>query len=166
MQVTSRFARNLTFAVCGEIMKKMIRIMLLIWIAIVGRGQAAEPSVVTNDVMGGWTLEKARVAHGEYPEGSASYGWWTTDTKALVFRKNGKLNGPVLSWHENGRRHFQGQCKDGERDGIWRYWDEKGNLVAEGEFRNGKRWNGTFAEFVLGPPNVYSNAVPLPPSLR
>ena len=111
------------------------------------------------DTLRGWTLGKAKQAKGKYPEGQASYDWWTTDIKTLCFSMNGKLNGPVLSWYEDsGKKRFEGQCTGGLKVGVWRHWDPQGNIIAEGTYRDDKPWEGTF----IGPhqlPTIYVKGV-------
>jgi antitoxin component YwqK of YwqJK toxin-antitoxin module len=59
------------------------------------------------------------------------------------------------AWHDNGTRakhgKFKGRWRDvwggpylaGRRDGTWTYWDQGGNVLAEGQWRDGKPWEGT-----------------------
>tara|TARA_Y100001934_G_C11694843_1_gene469554 strand:- start:44 stop:247 length:204 start_codon:yes stop_codon:yes gene_type:complete len=40
----------------------------------------------------------------------------------------GKLDGPVVSYYENGRLKERGTLKDGEQDGPWVYYHDNGTV--------------------------------------
>jgi hypothetical protein len=77
------------------------------------------------------------------------------DAKEEVYDKDGKLAAVTL-WDERGTKklhgHFGGWHADTrllwgaagnlKKDGRWTYWDQNGNIVADGEFRDGKPWEG------------------------
>jgi len=133
-------------------------------IVVVSRGRRGEAEALC-----GWTLETARQAKGAHPAGKPSYDWWTTSTKGLCFLKNGKLNGPALSWYEDsGRKRCQGQHKGGVKVGVWLHWDTEGKLIAEGTYRDGKPWEGTFIELHrwAPTPTTYVKGVCQPPAIR
>ncbi|MGZ8511464.1 MAG: toxin-antitoxin system YwqK family antitoxin [Chitinophagaceae bacterium] len=44
--------------------------------------------------------------------------------------KNGKLHGSWQSWYQNGMRCDSGKLVRGLPDGVWRYWDDSGQLIA------------------------------------
>jgi antitoxin component YwqK of YwqJK toxin-antitoxin module len=44
--------------------------------------------------------------------------------------KNGKLNGPWQSWYQNGLPCDSGNFVKGLPDGVWKHWNEKGQLLA------------------------------------
>jgi hypothetical protein len=115
-----------------------------------------------------WTLDSARTAVGQYRDGHPFTGpfyiWWQTDIKALVYYENGKPHGPVMAWHHDGSKMFEGQMKDGQKSGVWRHWDMGGNLLAEGEYKNGKSWTGKFIEG-FAPPLMYIDGVPQYPKM-
>ncbi len=74
-------------------------------------------------------------------------------------------------WYENGEKQLEGTLVDDQRDGTWtwwydngqkaavmeydagtavgteRHWTPDGELVGEGEFRDGVEWTGTFIDF-------------------
>lgn len=58
--------------------------------------------------------------------------------------RNGKLNGIVRYWHENGRICNEIEFVEGVLCGRNTIWDEKGNLIAEGYFLKGVPWDGNF----------------------
>lgn len=46
--------------------------------------------------------------------------------------------GEWTGYHENGTKNFKGSYdKDGKKDGVWIFWDEKGNVSGEQTFKNG-----------------------------
>jgi len=55
--------------------------------------------------------------------------------------------GPMKTWFENGQLRCEGAYDDeGKLTGHWRYWDERGALLREGDFAAGLR-EGTWVEF-------------------
>lgn len=60
----------------------------------------------------------------------------------------------VTRWHNNGQRECQGAFSAPEDDdsrgfsggppkeGVWTYWNDKGQVVAEGTWKNGEPWDG------------------------
>ena len=58
-----------------------------------------------------------------------------------VFNDRGKIV-ELTVWHENGKKATYGTFKNGEKHGRWTYWDSDGLVKAEGEWRNGKPWEG------------------------
>lgn len=63
------------------------------------------------------------VAHGEwlsfYPDGKI----WSKGTYA-----NGLRNGYGVSYYQNGNKSSEGYYKDGNFVGVWKFWDEAGNM--------------------------------------
>ncbi len=60
--------------------------------------------------------------------------------------KNGKHDGPYMSWYENGQKWLEGTFKDGKRDGLGTQWHENGQKWLEGTFKDNepvsaKYWN-------------------------
>jgi antitoxin component YwqK of YwqJK toxin-antitoxin module len=87
--------------------------------------------------------------------------------KKLYWRENGDIyqeniyNGKgiqleVTTWHPNGKKMMRGTYLDQKdiktvlenqkgldlQDGRWTYWDEEGNIVADGVWKDGKPWEG------------------------
>lgn len=50
-----------------------------------------------------------------------------------------KLNGEFETFYSSGQRLCQGEFRDGEPQGIWRFWYENGSLCQERSYQNGKR---------------------------
>jgi hypothetical protein len=95
-----------------------------------------------------WTLQDAMKARGKAKDGRPYngffYEWWTTDQKALLTYKNGKLHGIAIAWHAGGKRRWEGAHHNGACSGTWSHWDEQGKLVARGAYKDGQPWEGTF----------------------
>jgi hypothetical protein len=48
---------------------------------------------------------------------------------------NDKHNGEINYFYENGKPLLKGTLKNSEADGIWEFYDEKGNLKYKGEYK-------------------------------
>jgi antitoxin component YwqK of YwqJK toxin-antitoxin module len=83
--------------------------------------------------------------------------YWNATNGALRAEEiydNGYL-AELTVWHENGPKAKHGRFKGvwpdvsggpqlaGKRDGTWTYWDADGKVVAEGQWKVGKPWEGT-----------------------
>ena len=55
-----------------------------------------------------------------------------------VRSKNGQMNGPFTTCHDNGQIRAQGSYKDGLLHGEFKNWDENGNIVFNGAFKDGE----------------------------
>ena len=72
--------------------------------------------------------------------------------------KNGKRDGPWVSYHENGQLRFKGTFKNAKRVGPWVSYHENGQLSSKGPYKNGRRegpWvinlnDGTVVKFLTG----------------
>jgi len=58
--------------------------------------------------------------------------------KAEAEYRDGKLNGKVTTWYENGQKRSEGEWRDGKERGKWTYWYENGQKERESEYRDGK----------------------------
>ena len=47
-----------------------------------------------------------------------------------------------MTYYNNGNLEFEGEYKNGKRDGKGKKYYDNGNLKFEGEYKNGKAWNG------------------------
>lgn len=61
--------------------------------------------------------------------------------------KNGYLHGQYIEYHTNGLPREVGQYTEGDKDGLFKYYDEQGNLYCEGWFKKGKKMNGEFGSY-------------------
>jgi len=80
-------------------------------------------------------------------------GWWVEssvdprlvdDFKATTIRTqgnyiNGKQEGKVTWWYENGQKALEGNYINGEPDGTWTLWDEDGTIKKVENYQNGVR---------------------------
>lgn len=53
------------------------------------------------------------------------------------FMKNGNIHGRYETWHKNGQKESSGLYQDGTMNGVFRHWDNKGNLVARYQMNKG-----------------------------
>ena len=61
----------------------------------------------------------------------------------MLFHPNGKRKeeGHFGGWYEDTKL-FWNEAANMKKEGRWRYWDKEGKLLAEGEFRDGRPWEG------------------------
>ena len=57
----------------------------------------------------------------------------------LVEIKDGKPNGLMIEWYENGQKSGEGTLKDGKPDGLVIEWHENGQKDSEAIYRNGRK---------------------------
>ena len=66
---------------------------------------------------------------------------------SIGVKKQGKEQGEWIFYHANGTKWTQGEYKDGVQVGLWRMWNNAGDLLQEYYADNGpfKSWypNGT-----------------------
>ncbi len=60
--------------------------------------------------------------------------------------KNGKEDGPVLSYHLTGQLEVEAFSKNGEKDGTYKKYNKNGVLLEEGSYKQGMK-DGTFKTF-------------------
>ena len=53
-------------------------------------------------------------------------------------RKRGEIHGDYQRYHLNGELHMSGKLKKGFRVGLWSIYDNKGKLLEERKYFNGK----------------------------
>ncbi|HNZ43251.1 MAG TPA: hypothetical protein PLI16_04765 [Bacteroidales bacterium] len=88
-------------------MKKHLLVILLIFTVLLATGQ--QKHVVT------------------YPDGKVHYEYET---------KNGLLDGPFVSYYENGNKKAEGKYVLNQRKGQWKVWDSRGLRRAERVYGN------------------------------
>ena len=57
--------------------------------------------------------------------------------KELNF-KDGKEDGLLTIWHENGQKSYEIKFKDGKKDGLWTGWYDNGQKSSEGNSKRRK----------------------------
>ena len=57
--------------------------------------------------------------------------------------KNGILNGPCLTWYDNGQKESQVNFKDGEFEGLYSQWHRNGQRFSESRFVSGELIEGS-----------------------
>ena len=53
--------------------------------------------------------------------------------------KNGVMEGPWVSYHDNGQVRVKGDSKNGWREGLWVWYHDNGQLESKGDCKNGER---------------------------
>ena len=67
------------------------------------------------------------------------------DSNILLFEgeyKNGKKNGNGKEYYNNNKLKYEGEYKNGKRNGKGKEYNNKGKLVFEGEYKNGIKIKG------------------------
>ena len=57
--------------------------------------------------------------------------------------KNGILNGPCLTWYDNGQKESEVNFKDGEFEGLYSQWHRNGQRFSERLYKNGELIEGS-----------------------
>ncbi len=60
----------------------------------------------------------------------------TTTVKEELTFKDGLLNGPRISYYKDGKIKRSGNYSNGNLDGKWKGFDEKGNMIFEVQYKN------------------------------
>lgn len=63
------------------------------------------------------------------------------------FRPAEGYTGVWRAWYQNGTKMSEYMLVRSVRHGICREWDIEGNLIANGEYRDGRRYEGTFRDW-------------------
>ena len=63
--------------------------------------------------------------------------------------RDGRLDGPWVQFHRDGRKAAEGRYRAGEKHGPWTYWFEGGQVSEEVGFDMGRR-HGRFAQWWPG----------------
>jgi len=56
----------------------------------------------------------------------------------IAYYRNGELDGPYESWHNNGIKYIEGQYSNGLKTGEWVYYYDSGSKSSEGSYSEGK----------------------------
>ena len=68
------------------------------------------------------------------------------NNNVIYHLKNGKGIAKEFNiWYDH--LEYEGEYLNGEKNGKGKNYDYKGNIIFEGEYKNGKRWNGKLYEF-------------------
>tara|TARA_B100000315_G_scaffold242395_1_gene264513 strand:- start:45 stop:350 length:306 start_codon:yes stop_codon:yes gene_type:complete len=60
----------------------------------------------------------------------------TEVVETYVDDKDGKWDGLITEWYENGQKSYEATYKDGEQDGLATWWYENGQKEYEGTYKN------------------------------
>ena len=58
--------------------------------------------------------------------------------RALLHLKDGKQEGLLIEWHDNGQKKYEVNFKDDKLDGLTTSWDEHGLKSGEANYKDGK----------------------------
>ena len=60
-------------------------------------------------------------------------------------------------WYDNGEKKYLGEYKNGKKEGQWFEWDQNNELVVNGHYKNGLKWDGNFKDeiYVSGSIKLY-----------
>ena len=78
---------------------------------------------------------------GEYNKDGKKDGKWTYwyedgSKWSEGYFKNGLNHKKRTTWHESGEMHYTGTYEEGERVGVWKFFNEEGELVKEIDYDN------------------------------
>lgn len=48
----------------------------------------------------------------------------------------------ITTWYKDGTKRFHGTFRNGKKHGRWTYWNPEGTIQAEGEWQDGRPWEG------------------------
>ena len=111
------------------------------------KGTAAEPPPDYTGVWTQWSRDGLRTEveyHSGRPRRAAVY--CDNGTIATETRFHDEERSTHTMWHYNGRKACEAHAVGGRLEGESCSWDGEGNLIARGTWRNGARYEGTFAE--------------------
>ena len=70
--------------------------------------------------------------------------WYENGQKqSIVTLKNRKMNGPVITWYENGQKFEEGTYRDNKLHGLQALWYENGQKNKENTYKDGKLLSAT-----------------------
>ena len=75
------------------------------------------------------------------------------DKEYIVFEgeyRNGKRNGKGKEYYDNDKLKFEGEYLNGKRNGKGKKYDKDGHIIFEGEYLKRKRWNGKKKKYYDG----------------
>ena len=82
----------------------------------------------------------------------------TEVVETYVDDKDGKWDGLITEWYENGQKSYEATYKDGEQDGLATWWYENGHKKEEGSWnKNGKvgEWFEWYENATLQKSEIY-----------
>ena len=96
-----------------------------------------------------WDRQGQLIARCDFRDGKPWNGtvivrWENGNRKRMADYSDGMLNGKNVRWYENGKKRVEYAYQTGKRHGPYASWNKQGELVAAGEYKVGRRWNGRF----------------------
>ena len=59
------------------------------------------------------------------------------------------FHGKTEQWYEDGSKRIEGQFRFGKKMGLWKYWDEKGNLTQDIDIEAFERGRGSDKNYMF-----------------
>jgi len=87
-------------------------------------------------------LDNMNIAKAELYGGIAHGVYTITKTDRLIYRcvfKNGRMNGVVEKWYDNGKLEFKCTYKNGKPNGLYQKWHKTGALYVQCEYIDGEK---------------------------
>lgn len=121
-----------------------------------GKPQCERPLVngVDHGTCKEWDVNGKRIATGTYRNGKKIDGsfrnWYYRDGDIAKHCYNvetlraSKCDGPCTDWTADGRKLVEGRFAGDKRHGVWKWWNGRGQLIADGTYKNGHPWSGSF----------------------
>ena len=92
--------------------------------------------------LGRYSVDPFDDAQGAWLDGKRHGTWraqWPAGGPRVEFTwSRGRLEGPVTSWHPDGREELRGAYVAGKREGAWAWWHPDGARAAVEEYRAGR----------------------------
>ena len=135
-------------------MKKLVLLSAALLVAGCGENAASDSAIkeAIEEAVDFQSLETRNGLRYQVNESELYSGWakrmyyLSEQIESLAHFKDGKLDGLMTTWHENGQKMGEGTFKDGKYDGLSTSWHENGQKQAEviwkdGELVSKKLWN-------------------------
>ncbi len=121
-------------------MKKIISTLIII-LVLVGGVSAQDLSIVSSNSEQSVVLKDGFYysSNGNLYTGSYIAYFESGNKKSKFDVLNGKANGAVTYFYENGKVMETGVFASNEKQGEWLRWDDMGNKIAQAFYNNGKK---------------------------
>ena len=89
-----------------------------------------------------WHVNGHKAYENEYLNGKRNgtlTAFYDNGSKAYVqHSKDDVSDGNVMGWFKSGKKMYEGQYQNGKQNGIWRHWYENGQMSSESLFKGGQ----------------------------
>ena len=141
-----RYSESSVGHITGRILLKKL-VLLFAALLVAGCGEKSlSDSAIKKALKEAVEKESLQVRKHLYYRGNESepYSGWVKEkydsgqANTLMLFKGGKRDGPIVTWHENGQKKYEGTSKDGIGIGPATWWHENGQTCREATFKDGK----------------------------